>query len=224
MGIGMLATGLMIALPMIAPRVWSSYGGDARALRFLLCLHRDVTYAALLLILIHIVGLVFIDRTTIEYLKLSAPWSMLAATASAVLLLVLTVSSRYRIDLGVRYRGWRIWHVGMSVVAMACMAYHIVDAGYYLNSPIKKAVFIALVAGPSLASFGVSRWHGMFGAAALDSSRRPTLRLPSARAFSVRLVVLLGMFWLVWMISFAIPKAGSRGDEQASYCAISACD
>ncbi len=227
MGTGMLGAGMMLALPLVAPRVWVYYGGDAQALRSLLNLHRDVNYAVLVLVLIHIVGLVVIDRTTIEYLKLSAPLSMLAATVASLLLLVITLTSRYRTALRLRYPSWHAWHVGMSVLAMTFMAFHIVDAGYYVNSPVKKAVFIVLVAGPSLVTFGLSRWHRKFGSATwrgLDSRSQPVLQLPATRGFSVRLVVLLGVFWLLWMICFSIPDGGSRGDAQVTLCRASECE
>lgn len=222
MGAGMLATGMMIAVPLIAPRVWVFYGGNARALRLLLHLHRDVTYVVLVLVLVHIVGLVIIDETIVEYLKLSAPWSMLAAITSSVLLLILTVTSLYRIELSLRYRAWRVWHVGMSVAAVALMAVHVVDAGFYVNSPIKKAVFIALVAGPSLASFGISAWYRLARRTA-HSTHKTALSLPLARAFSARLVLLLTILWLVCLIPYAIPEPRSRADEQANECVESIC-
>ena len=71
-----------------------------------------------------------IDTTLIEYLKLSAPWSMLASLSSLLLLLGLLFSSWYRIALGIRYRSWRLWHVGLSLAAVGLMAFHVVDAGY----------------------------------------------------------------------------------------------
>jgi hypothetical protein len=222
MGAGMLAAGMMIAVPLIAPRVWVFYGGNARALRLLLHLHRDVTYVVLTLVLVHIVGLVIIDEAIVEYLKLSAPWSMLAAITSSVLLLVLTVTSLYRTELSLRYRTWRVWHVGMSVAAVALMAVHVVDAGFYVNSPIKKAVFIALVAGPSLASFGISAWYRLARRTAYGT-HKTALSLPLARAFSARLVVLLTILWLFCLIPYAIPEPGSRADEQANECVESIC-
>ena len=224
MGIGMLAAGLMLALPAIAPRVWVNYGGHPRGLQYLLYLHRDVTYLVLLLVFIHIVGLIVFDQTTIEYLKLSAPWSMLSATIAAVVLLVITISSLFRAELNVRYRAWRNWHIGMSIAAMALTTFHIVDAGFYLNSSIKKAVFVTLVAGPSLVSFGVSRWRGTSNLGAQQNQRQRVLRMPSARADSLRLITLLGILWFVWMVCFAIPEAGSRGDRQANQCAARGCD
>jgi hypothetical protein len=227
MGAGMLAAGMMIAIPLLSPRVWVYFGGDARALRFVLYVHRDVSYIVLLLTLVHIGGLLVADATLIEYLKLSAPWSMLAANLSAILLLVITVSSWYRIELDLRYHTWRVWHAGLSIAAMALMAAHVIDTGYYVNSPIKKAVFIVLAAGPSLASLGAGGWHALARAAAhgeiAGAPRSPILRLPAGRAFSVRLVGLLAILWLVGIIAFAIPESGSRAERQAHPCAESVC-
>lgn len=226
MGAGMLAAGLMIAVPLISPRVWVHFGGDARALRFVLYVHRDVSYVVVLLTAMHIVGLLLVETLLVEYLKLSAPWSMLAALVSALLLLILVVSSLYRIELDLRYRSWRMWHIGLSVMAMLLMVVHVLDAGFYVNSPLKKAVFVVLAAGPSLAAFGAGGWHYLTRAAAHGRrtiSKAPILRVPGARAFSARLVVLLSILWLISIMVFAIPKPDSRAEQQAHPCPESVC-
>jgi hypothetical protein len=226
MGAGMLAMGFMIAVPLISPRVWLHFGGDPRALRFVLNIHNDVSYAVLLLTLVHIVGLVIVDPIVIEYLKLSASWSMLAATGSAILLLMLALSSLYRTQLKLRYRSWRIWHVALSVAAMFLMAFHVVDAGFYANSTMKKAIFIVLAAGPSLMSLGAGGWHEMARTVARGGggrSGRAVLRLPTSRRFSLRLVTLLAIFCLLNVFVFAIPQPGSRAEEQAHPCPESIC-
>jgi len=226
MGAGMLAMGFMIAVPLISPRVWLHFGGNPRALRFVLNIHNDVSYAVLLLTLVHVIGLVILDPTVVEYLKLSASWSMLAATGSAILLAVLTLSSLYRTQFKLRYRFWRVWHVVLSVAAMSLMVFHVVDAGFYANSTIKKAVFIVLAAGPSLMSLGAGGWHEMARAAAKEAGESPghaVLRLPSSRRFSLRLVTLLAIFWLLNVFVFAIPHPDSRAEEQAHPCPESVC-
>jgi len=227
MGTGMLAAGLMIALPLLSPRVWVYLGGNARALRLVLYVHRDVSYVVVLFMSIHIVGLLLIDPTLTEYLKLSAPWSMLAANLAVIMLLVLVASSLFRIELDLRYRSWRNWHVGLSSVIMALMAFHVVDSGYYVNSPIKKAIFIILAAGPSLASLGAGGWH-LLARAAAHSEALPTassrgLRIATGRASSARLVGLLAILWLVSIIVFAIPESGSRAERQAHPCPEGIC-
>ncbi|HJP36219.1 MAG TPA: hypothetical protein QF901_09520 [Gammaproteobacteria bacterium] len=227
MGVGMLGVGLMIAVPLISPRVWVHFSGDPRALRFVLYVHRDVSYVVLLLTAIHVVGLLLIDAVLIEYLKLSAPWSMLAAIVAAVMLLVLVLSSLYRIDFHLRYRSWRLWHGGFSGLTMALVAFHVVDAGFYINSPIKKAVFVVLAAGPSLATIGAGSWHALARATVHGETSPgtvPALRIPTGRAFSARLVGILTFLWLASILIFAIPTAGSRAEEQANPCPESVCD
>jgi hypothetical protein len=227
MVVGSLAAGLMIAVPIVSPRVWLHYGGNARALRALLYLHHDVSYAIVILLLLHVLGLVYLDPTVIEYLKLSAPWSMLAGLIAALLVLVLVISSRYRISLNLRYAKWRTLHVGMSVVAMVLMTFHIIDAGFFVNSPLKKIIFLLLAAGPSLVAFGLGRWRGSdrLGASkAMDFSAESLLRMPRARAYSLRIVFLLVLLCLVSMVNFALPTAGSRAEQQAQLCTGTTCE
>jgi hypothetical protein len=225
MGTGMLGAGLMLAIPVLSPRVWVHFGGDARHLRFLARLHIDVAYAVAILAAIHTTGLLILDPTLIEYLKLSAPWSMLAALAALVLILISILSSLYRIELNLRYRTWRSWHVGLSVTAMGLMTFHVIDAGYFLNSAAKTISFVVLVAGPSLVAFGIGGWHNI----AQDNEHKPDhagvlpLTLPATRGFSMRLVGLLTLLWLASIATLAIPEPDSRAEVQAHACAQSVC-
>lgn len=223
--VGLLAGAIMIAIPIFSPRVWVAFGGDPRQLRFLLNLHSDLSYCVVFLLSVHIAGLLIIEPLLIEYLKLSAPWSMLAAIVATVALVALLISSIYRANLRLRYRRWRIWHVGLSVVAMSFTAFHIIDAGYYFNNEYKKVVFVVLAAGPSLVAFGVARWHrSAIAQVELDSyGAVPSLVVHQLRSQGIRLVVWLVLLWLCAAAIITIPKAGSRAEQQRQ-CEISLCE
>ncbi|MFT4584461.1 MAG: hypothetical protein ACI915_005004 [Gammaproteobacteria bacterium] len=227
MAVGALAAGLIFSAGLVAPRIWVHYGGTARALRMVLFLHRDLSYVAVFLLTAHVVGLLCLDWTLVEYLKLSAPLSMIAGLAAAILVLVVVFSSMVRIELRTRYRSWRIWHIGLSIGAVVLMTWHILDAGYFVNSPIKKIVLVALTAGPSLATLGAWQWHEI----ARSADRRvlkPTggwpLRLPMDRKFSLRIVILVVVFLLSCVLIFAVPKPDSRAQRQALPCAAILCE
>lgn len=223
---GLLGAALVAALPLVSPRLWHHYGGDPRVLRSVLYWHADMAYVAVALALVHTVGLVVLDTTNIEYLKLSAPWSMLAALAAIVLLLIVLISSWYRIALKIRYRSWRLWHVGMSLAATGLMAFHVIDAGYYVNSPAKLAVFATLIAGPSLmalADGAFARGHARSHAAKSGESHIAAFGFPATRAGSARVVVLVCTLLFVAAITVAIPQAGSRAEAQANACLAEPC-
>ena len=224
---GLLGAGLIAALPLVSPRIWHRFGGDPRLLRSVLYWHADIAYIAVALVLVHTFGLVVLDITTVEYLKLSAPWSMLAALAATGLLLVVLISSWYRIELKIRYRSWRLWHVALSLAATGLVAFHIVDAGYYVNSPMKLAVFITLVAGPSamaLADGALSRGHARAADAGLPVARPGAFGVPATRTGSIRIVVLICALLFVSVVTVAIPQPGSRAETEAARCLAEQCE
>jgi hypothetical protein len=224
---GLLGAALIAALPLVSPRMWHRFGGDPRVLRSVLYWHADIAYVAVALVLVHTVGLVVLDTTNIEYLKLSAPWSMLAAIVATVLLLVVLISSWYRIALKIRYRSWRLWHIGLSLAATGLMAFHVIDAGYYVNSPIKLSVFVTLVAGPSLmalADGALARGHARTRDADADVALPGVFGVPATRVGSVRFVTLVCALLFVAMVMVAIPKAGSRAEGKADPCLVEQCD
>jgi hypothetical protein len=227
MGAGMLAAGLIVSVPIVAPRVWTSLAGDPHHLREILFFHRDMSYLAIVLVLIHTVGILLADWTVIEYFKLSAPWSMLAALLAGVLLIGIVVSSIYRLRLNIRYNSWRAWHIGLSTLTVALVGFHILDAGYFVNSPIKKAIFVAIAAGPTLAAFG-NRVRGVNAHARRQISTEQPIAAFSghgaARRFSLRVVTLLVIFWMSSIFIFAVPKPESRAESQALNCIAVQCE
>lgn len=224
---GLLAAAVIAALPLVSPRLWHRFGGRPAELRSVLYWHADLSYLAVTLALVHTIGVLILDPVAIEYLKLSAPWSMLAALLATVLLLVLLASSWYRIGLGIRYRSWRRWHVGISLVATALMVFHIIDAGYFINAPVKQFVFVVLLAGPSamaLLDGALARGHARAprGASALPPP--VTLELPASRAGSRRLAILVCGLLFIAVISVAIPRAGSRPADESRACLNERCE
>ncbi|MFT4564295.1 MAG: hypothetical protein ACI9BW_004058 [Gammaproteobacteria bacterium] len=227
MAVGALSGGLIFSAGLVAPRIWVHYGGTARALRIVLFLHRDLSYVAVALLVIHVVGLLLVDWTLVEYLKLSAPLSMLAGLAAAILVAVIVLSSVYRIELRTRYRGWRNWHIGFSIVAVVLMTWHILDAGYFVNSPIKKIVLVVLSAGPSLVILGAWRWHEITRSADYSATNKDgvwPLQLPTDRRFSRRIVTLVVILLLSCVLIFAVPKPDSRAERQAPTCLAFECE
>lgn len=223
---GFLGAALIAALPLVSPRIWHRFGGDPTQLRSVLFWHADLSYVAVALVVAHTLGIVVLDQTSIEYLKLSAPWSMLAAIVATLLLLALLVSSWYRINLGIRYRSWRQWHVALSLAATGLMTFHVIDAGYFVNSSIKAVVFIALMAGPSamaLVDGALARGHARAPDGALAIALPDTFEVPATRAGSRRFITLVCALLLIAVIGTAIPQAGSRPANEARACLAGEC-
>ncbi|QRY78066.1 ferric reductase-like transmembrane domain-containing protein [Pseudomonas sp. PDNC002] len=115
--------------------------------KFFLRLHRDLGFAAVALLLIHIVVLLVDEPLLIEDLLPSAPGYMLAGLGSALLMLVLAISSlnRVRPRWSNSASMFRRWHYGGSLFALLLMAVHVLGAGYYSGGIWKGALLVALM-------------------------------------------------------------------------------
>ncbi|MBD9500478.1 ferric reductase-like transmembrane domain-containing protein [Pseudomonas sp. PDM17] len=115
--------------------------------KFFLRLHRDLGFAAVALLLVHIVVLLIDEPLLVEDLLPSAPAYMLAGLASAILMLVLAVSSlsRVRPRWSSSAASFRRWHYGGSFLALSLMAVHVLGAGYYSGGVWKGALLVALM-------------------------------------------------------------------------------
>ncbi|MDH1010725.1 ferric reductase-like transmembrane domain-containing protein [Pseudomonas nicosulfuronedens] len=115
--------------------------------KFFLRLHRDLGFVAIALLLVHIVVLLVDEPLLIEDLLPSAPGYMLAGLASAVLMLVLAISSlsRVRPRWSSSAASFRRWHYGGSLLALLLMAVHVLGAGYYSGGVWKGVLLVALI-------------------------------------------------------------------------------
>ncbi|MDH4567169.1 ferric reductase like transmembrane component [Pseudomonas sp. BN414] len=114
--------------------------------KFFMVLHRDLGYAALFLLLLH-VGLLLVDEPlVVEYLLPSASLPMLSGTLAALLLLVLVPISlpAIRQRLWRHHLRFRRWHYGISTVLLVLLAVHVIGAGFY-TATRWKAVFWGVI-------------------------------------------------------------------------------
>lgn len=115
--------------------------------KFFLRLHRDLGFAAVALLLVHIGVLLVDEPLLIEDLLPSAPGYMLAGLASAILMPVLAISSlnRVRPRWSNGAASFRRWHYGGSLLALLLMAVHVLGAGYYSGGVWKGVLLVALM-------------------------------------------------------------------------------
>lgn len=144
--LGYLAVTLGLLLFVYAgrPRAFPPFSG-----RFFANIHRDFGYIALLLVVLHIGLLLYAEPLLLEHLKPTAPVHMLAGLVSAILMLLLVLSSitALRRRLWPDYHRFRVVHAWLSVGVLILLLIHIVGSAYYLNSVWKIALCLALAAG-----------------------------------------------------------------------------
>lgn len=223
MAIGIVATGGIALLPLLSARWWTVEYRNAPFLRFLQGFHRHIAYAVTGMVLAHGIGLIVVEPRLIDYLKLSAPWPMLAGLIATVLFIVLIMSSLYRTALGYRYSGWRRWHVGMSVVAMGLLLFHLLGAGYYFDTLPKMFALSLIVAMPS----GLTYWYRRHPPAAARPAQKATSvttgkpTVIPRRGIAVAFVMTL--LWTVLATLYALPQPRPRPAPAPAPCAIAPC-
>ncbi len=109
--------------------------------------HRLVSLIAFLFILLHPVIIFISTPVTLVFLNpLSSPWWINVGFLSLLAFAVIIVTSLYRLNLGMKYEHWSIIHSYTSVIAVALSTIHIVGVSYYVHEPLKRWLWIFMVA------------------------------------------------------------------------------
>ncbi|MCY1425695.1 Ferric reductase like transmembrane component [compost metagenome] len=188
---GLLSAVLLLLLFVYSGRPLSRPYYDGK---FFMTLHRDLGYAAVVLLALHIGVLLFSEPLVLDYLLPSASFSMLSGTLASLLLLILVPISLQP----VRQRLWRHhlrfrrWHYGISTLMLVLLAVHVIGVGFYTGAQWKALLWGAL-------TFAALAWP-LLPRAALERGNGPRRRNTAifARWLSVGLLVfavgLAGMF------------------------------
>jgi DMSO/TMAO reductase YedYZ heme-binding membrane subunit len=114
--------------------------------------HQLIGWAALAAAILHIAGLVLVDRTVIEYLKPTAPLYQFSGIAAILTLLILVLSSvaGVRRRLWASHRGFQAVHVILGCLAALLIAIHVVATDRYVNGRGRRALFLAVTIGAML--------------------------------------------------------------------------
>jgi len=165
--------------------------------RFFANLHRDMGYIAVLLLAGHVGLLLIIEPLLIDYLKPTAPLSILAGLIALVLMLALLVSSVpvLRRRLWPDYHLFRHVHRVMAVAILALVLFHVVTSGFYLDSALKTGVLSVLVIAAFVSSVGGGRADFAVSAARFRDSARYS-QLITYSSVLVVLVLSLGALLL----------------------------
>ncbi|MBI2799188.1 MAG: ferric reductase-like transmembrane domain-containing protein [Gammaproteobacteria bacterium] len=220
MAVGVMAGAGLALLPLLSARWWVRQHRETPFLRLIQAVHRHVSYVALALVAVHIAGLVVLEERVIEYLKLSASAPMLAGLVASVLFLGLILTSKFREQLAWTYRGWRNWHAALSLMAVACMTWHFLGAGYYFSGVGKQGALIWLVAFPTLLSL-------LFRYRALPAMSTESIAVASTHAAidgrSRRLAMAVALTWLAASMLYGGLQAIVPSPIMDKPCVIEPC-
>jgi predicted ferric reductase len=110
-------------------------------------LHRKISLIAVALALAHPVILFAVRPELLALLNfIEAPWRARFAAISTYSLIALVVMALWRTRLKLSYEAWHISHIVLAVVAVTAAVAHMVGWSFYLESPWKRALWIALPA------------------------------------------------------------------------------
>jgi predicted ferric reductase len=105
--------------------------------------HRQISLASFGLVLLHPVILFAFSPPLLALLNIpAAPWRARAGIAGLALTAALILLSLFRRKWRIEYNRWRIWHGILAVAAVSLSFAHVVLAGYYLNTPWKRTLWI----------------------------------------------------------------------------------
>ena len=97
--------------------------------------HRGLGWLALTLALAHVAALALADPLVLRYLRPTLPWYQLAGVLGIALLLTVTLLAE---GPGQRWaaarRSNRALHIGLSALALACIAVHVLVSGRYAGA------------------------------------------------------------------------------------------
>lgn len=105
--------------------------------------HKQISFVAFALILSHPLLLFVFSPKTLALLNVfTAPWRARFAVVAVLSLIGLIVFSVWRKKLKIDYYRWRIWHGIFSILTVGMALVHVEMAGYYVNTPWKRSLWI----------------------------------------------------------------------------------
>jgi predicted ferric reductase len=107
--------------------------------------HRKISLIAVGLALAHPIILFVVRPELLALLNfIEAPWRARFAAISTYSLIALVVMALWRTELKISYEAWHLSHIVLAVVAVTAAVAHMVGWSFYLESPWKRALWIAL--------------------------------------------------------------------------------
>lgn len=105
--------------------------------------HKWISIVSYFLIITHVsLLIIFSPRIITLFNPLIAPWRVRAAMTSLTAVTLLILFSLFRKQWKIEYTRWRIWHGILAVMAVSLAFAHVYMASYYLNTPLKRELWI----------------------------------------------------------------------------------
>jgi 3-phenylpropionate/trans-cinnamate dioxygenase ferredoxin reductase subunit len=105
--------------------------------------HKQISIVAYILAISHVLILFIFSPKLISLLNFfTAPLRARAAVLSLLAVSALIFTSVYRKKWRIEYNRWRIWHGILAIAAVSFAFAHIYLAGYYLNTLLKRELWI----------------------------------------------------------------------------------
>lgn len=109
--------------------------------------HRQITFVALGLVLLHPVLLFVFEPATLGLLDVfSAPWRARMAVLSVVALLGIITTAIWRRSFALSYERWRLVHDILAIVLVSAATTHVALVGHYVSTPWKRSLWVAYAA------------------------------------------------------------------------------
>jgi predicted ferric reductase len=144
--IGLSMIGLQFVITARVVQITSPFGMDV-VLQF----HRYISLLAVVLILLHPVFVMIADPDNIALLNIfTAPWRARFAVLATVLLLLIVVTSVWRVQVKLKYEPWRTLHSIAAVLVIVFSLAHVYLVAHYLFQPWKQLLW-ALMFGAVIA-------------------------------------------------------------------------
>ncbi len=108
--------------------------------------HRRISLIAVGLVIAHPI-ILFVARPELLALlnAMDAPWRARFAALSTYSLIALVITALWRVQLRIRYEIWHLSHIILAVIAVIAGIAHMVGWGFYLDDPLKKALWVGLI-------------------------------------------------------------------------------
>ena len=149
--VGLSMMGLQLVLVARIKTVAAPFGEDA-----LVAFHRYMGYAGTAFVFAHpVLLIVLVDPSYIvRVIPWTAPWAGRFGTLAILCLIVVIVTSVWRVRLRISYEVWQVIHLIASAVALIAALVHVELINYYVDRPWKRGLWILMTA----AVFGVFLW------------------------------------------------------------------
>jgi predicted ferric reductase len=124
-------------------RIAHSFGMDN-----ILHFHRKMGIIAFVFVLAHPITLILADPEFLSYFdpRINAPRAI-ALSFATVSLILITVTSLWRLSFGLDYEKWRLLHGILSLALVFIGVVHAIQVGHYLDTFWKKALLALLMGG-----------------------------------------------------------------------------